>query len=232
MTEKRIETRDDGRANKSGNRAPFISVARRIFVAFTACLLAAGCAGVGQGYKEPIDYQFGGLGREMNIALNWVFRPDLSNMGSSDSREHGVAERYARYRNATIPFGHAYINGRDMCGRRQNPYCKGLTFGEELLNRPDVIAAMTDWLTHLCERLPVTVTDPGYYVDVKWRQTRIDRLRTLLQCDSKTKEARDFQFHIYIVRDFDNVFGLFPPQRIDAVLRQSVIRHWVIKINQ
>ncbi|HMW18954.1 MAG TPA: hypothetical protein PKN13_12065 [Accumulibacter sp.] len=232
MTENRIDDTIDGsRANELGYSTPFISVVRLLSVVVTACLVVAGCSGVGMGYKEHVDYQFSSLGSEMNIALNWVFRPSLSNMGSPDSRQRGVAERYALYRNATIPIGYADINGRNMCDRRQNPYCTGFAFGEELLTRPDVIAAMTDWLTHLCERLPVTVTDPGYFYDVKDRQTRLDRLRTLLGCDSNNKKARDFQFHVYIVRDFDNVFGPLPGHT-DAVLRQSVIRHWIIQINR
>jgi hypothetical protein len=127
--------------------------------------------------------------------------------------------------------GHAQVNGRDMCDRRKNPYCRGWTFGEELLDHPDVIAAMTDWLTHICERLPVTVTDPLYFDDIQERQKGLDRLRTFLECDNKTREARDIQFHIFVVRDFDNVFRRYPPEHTDAVLRQSVIRDWVIKIS-
>lgn len=232
MTEKRIDTLDHDRAYKPGYSAYFISAARLIFVAFTACLVVTGCSGVGQGYKEGVDYRFSALGAEMNIALNWVFRPSLSSMRGLAIGANGDPKRwYALYRNATIPHGHAHINGRDMCDRRENPYCKGMTFGMELLARPDVIAAMTDWLEHLCERLPVTVTDPGYRIDIKDRQRELDRLRTLLECDSQNKQARDFQFHVFIVRDFDSVFGLLP-ELTDTVLRQSVIQHWVIKINR
>jgi len=35
----------------------------------------------------------------------------------------------------------------------------------------------------------------------------------------------------YIMRDFDNAFKHSPPEHTDAVLRQSVIRDWGIKIN-
>jgi len=226
-----IDAIDNGRKNNSWYLSGFVSAVRRILVAFGVCLVMAGCVGVGQGYKEHVDNDFRGLGFEMDVALNWVFRPSLSSMRSLASAEYGDPKRYAYYRNATIPAGHAHVNGRDMCDRRNNPYCKGLTFGEELLARPDVIDAMTDWLTHLCERLPVVVTDPVYYSDVKYRQRKIDTLRSFLACGSKIPDTRDIRIHIYIVRDFDNVFRRYPPEHTDAVLQQSVIRDWVFKIN-
>ena len=226
-----IDAIDNGRKNNSWYLSGFVSAVRRILVAFGVCLVMAGCVGVGQGYKEHVDNDFRGLGFEMDVALNWVFRPSLSSMRSLASAEYGNPKRYAYYRTATIPIGHAQVNGRDMCDRRKNPYCRGWTFGEELLDHPDVIAAMTDWLTHICERLPVTVTDPLYFDDIQERQKGLDRLRTFLECDNKTREARDIQFHIFVVRDFDNVFRRYPPEHTDAVLRQSVIRDWVFKIN-
>ncbi len=210
-----------------------IHCARGICIAFAGCVAVAGCAGYGMAYKEPIEYQFSGLGVEMNAALGRVFRPSLWSMRGLAGSPYGDPKRYEYYRHATIPMGHAQIKERDMCDRKKNPYCEGFTFGEELLAHPEVIAAMSDWLTHLCERLPVTVTDPLFYHSVVMRQTDLRRLRAFLDCDGTSRGVRDIQIHVFVVRDFDNVFISDPrrPGHTDAVLRQSVIREWVIKIN-
>jgi hypothetical protein len=183
--------------------------------------------GYGLAYKEPIDFRYRDLDRELNIGLGMVFRPSQGFLWRDANSPYGE-RKWVNIKKGTIPLGHAQIKERDLCNRRENAYCSGISFGEELLAHPQVIAAMHDWLTHLCERLPVTVTDKVMYYSIDSRQSSIRALRVSMGCDGAPKEPR--QLHVFVVRDFDNVFN-GDSAHTDAVLKQSIIRDWVITIN-
>lgn len=183
--------------------------------------------GYGLAYKEPIDFKYRHLGSELNIGLGMVFRPSQASLWMDANPTYGNRS-WVNIKKGTIPFGHAQVKERDLCNRRENPYCAGISFGEELLAHPQVIAEMHDWLTHLCERLPVTVTDKFMYYSVDERQYSIRRLRISMGCDGAPKDPR--QLHVFVVRDFDKVFN-GDSAHTDAVLKQSIIRDWVITIN-
>lgn len=155
-----------------------------------------------------------------------VFRPSRAGL-IADSLPRWGEKNWVNFK-GTIPYGHAQVKERDLCDRRKNPYCAGITFGEQLLAHPQVIAEMNDWLTHICERLPVTVTDKVTYPSVEIRQSRIRKLRASMGCDGAPKEPR--QLHVFVVRDFDNVFN-GNTAHTDAVLRQSIVAEWVVTIN-
>ena len=198
---------------------------RLLGVGFAACLLS-GCLGYGMAYKEPIDFQYRYLDTELNAGLGMVFRPSRYALMLDSLPKYG-AKTWVDFK-GTIPYGHAQVKERNLCNRRKNPYCWGITFGEQLLAQPQVIAEMNDWLTHVCERLPVTVTDKLTYHSVDSRRSSLRALRASMGCDGAPKEPR--QLHVFVVRDFDNVFS-GDAAHTDAVLRQSIIADWVVIIN-
>lgn len=203
-----------------------VPLVRRLWCGL-ACWLISGCMGYGLAYKEPIAFKYRHLSTEMNIALGMVFRPSQHYLRMDADSTYGGQTWVSRAK-GPIPMGSAQVKERDLCNRRENPYCHGISFGEELLAHPQVIAEMHDWLTHLCERLPVTVTDKVIYDSVHSREASIRALRVSMGCDGAPKETR--QIHVFVVRDFDNVFN-GDSGHTDAVLKQSIIRDWVITIN-
>ncbi|HNK51842.1 MAG TPA: hypothetical protein PKL59_21890 [Nitrospira sp.] len=103
--------------------------------------------GYGMAYKEPIDFKYRSLGTELNAGLGMVFRPSRYALMLDSLPTYGE-KRWVDFK-GTIPYGHAQVKERNLCDRRKNPYCAGITFGEQLLAQPQVIAEMNDWLTHV-----------------------------------------------------------------------------------
>lgn len=203
---------------------------RRWFGMFRLILLVTGISACAQmapgsslGVKEPIDISYSGLSAELMTAFPNVFRMSryYRNLDAKTEKRH-IDE------NGVIPIGYAGIHLRDLCNRWKNPNCKGMAFGEELDAAPQVLADLTDWLTHICERLPVNITEKGRYYSVDERQKTLNNLRKFMGCDGAPKKPRDI--HIYVIRNFDDVFN-GDTEHTDAVLRQSVVSERIVVIN-
>ncbi len=193
-------------------------------------MVLPGCAQLGApgyalGTVEPIDNEWQALGPELLIHFYDVLRPTLYALDV----ERRSSKRYEGNK-GYIPLGGApAIKGRDLCDRRNDPYCKGIAFGEELLAHPRARAAIEDWLLNFCDRAPRVVTEKtSLYYSIQTRQLPLTQLRKLMGCDGAPREPRNI--HVYVLRNIDHVFK-GNEDHTDKVIQQSIIESRILRIN-
>jgi hypothetical protein len=204
----------------------------RLTITLALIALTQGCAGMGEGWPTPQSEGLSYLREE----LMWHFYDTLR-----PPRQEAAWLRRANpdggpYRDnkGEIPMAliAPEVNGEELCVVMGDTHCGSIAFGDELIQRPELRSAISEWIRNFCTRFPTGITNenrPRYFASSD-RASHAAYLRKFMGCESPGANHR-VSIHIYAISDFDQVFH-GSSAGTSMKLKKAVVGEWIIDVNK